>query len=226
MQDSAFFKDKTQPPEFGELSFSFEVELVSNQSTKEKKDLIKNEIRKITRELTYLLCGDIKVEIQWLLHEQDRYENAHSPDMDNIIKPILDGLVGVEGIMIDDCQVQTIATHWIDWTARANKITITIQYISEEYIPKNDIAFVNIGKNLYIPINTDIPWTAKELILNHYVKALELRNEMMSKKLDYYSAKLFMPIQRLFHKSRVFDNYTTFSLEEFRDKIETERGES
>ncbi|MHA7862980.1 RusA family crossover junction endodeoxyribonuclease [Flagellimonas marinaquae] len=108
MYNYNFEKYTDRPPEFGELTLSFSLQPVSLQSSSRKKEFIKNEIRKTTSKLKYLLSGDVKVEIQWILHEQERYESGESPDIDNIIKPILDGISGPNGILIDDCQVQTI----------------------------------------------------------------------------------------------------------------------
>jgi len=51
----------------------------------------------------YLPLGDVKVSIEWTLHEQDPYESDAAPDVDNILKPLLDVLCGPDGILIDDC---------------------------------------------------------------------------------------------------------------------------
>lgn len=212
-----------EPPEFGELTFSFNFEPVSLQSNSAKREFVKQEIRKATSSLNYLLSGDVKVEIQWLVHEQERYESANAPDMDNIIKPILDGLSGPDGVLIDDCQVQTIGSHWIDWTKHEHQINISIRYISDDYVPKKNLFFVNLGSNLFMPMHSDLPWKAKELIVDHLERGMNLRNETLSKTGNYYQAKLFMSIQRLFHKSRVFDNFDCIEMTEFRAIIESEK---
>ena len=60
--------------------------------------------------------------IEWTVHEQDRYESDAAPDVDNILKPLLDGLCGPEGVLIDDCQVQAVDCRWIDWTLREQPV--------------------------------------------------------------------------------------------------------
>lgn len=212
-----------EPPEFGELTFSFNFEPVSLQSSSQKKEFVRNEIRKITSTLNYLLSGDVKVEIQWLVYEQERYESANAPDMDNIIKPILDGLTGPDGVLIDDCQVQTIGSHWIDWTKHEHQINIAIQYIPDDYVSKKNLMFVNMGSNLFMPMHSDLPWNVKEILITHLKKGMYLRNQILQQTGDYYQAKLFMPIQRLFHKSRVIDKFLCMDLEEFKSVIETEK---
>jgi hypothetical protein len=37
-----------------------------------------------------LLSGDVQVGIEWTLHEEARYEQDAAPDVDNILKPLLD----------------------------------------------------------------------------------------------------------------------------------------
>ncbi|HEX9980155.1 MAG TPA: hypothetical protein VGB50_06290 [Flavobacterium sp.] len=69
-----------EPSEYGELTFSFNFEPVSLQSSAAKREFIRIEIRKITSTLNYLLSCDVKVEIQWLVHEQERYESDNAPD--------------------------------------------------------------------------------------------------------------------------------------------------
>lgn len=212
-----------EPPEFGELILSFDFEPVSLQSSSTKREFVKNEIRKITSTLKYLLSGDVKVEIQWLVHEQERYESANAPDMDNIIKPILDGLTGPDGILIDDCQVQTIGSHWIDWTKHEHRINIIIQFIPDEYVTKKNLIFISLDKNLFIPMHSDLPWDVKEIIVTHLEKGMALRNAFLKQTGDYYQAKYFMSIQRLFHKSRVIEKFTCIDLGAFKIEIEAEK---
>ncbi len=210
-----FIQNLNEPPIFGELSFSFDFEPVSLQSNSQKKEFVKNEIRKITNQIKYVLSGEIKVEIQWLVHEQERYESPNAPDMDNIIKPILDGLSGPNGIIIDDCQVQTIGSHWIDWTKKEHKININIQFVADEFVSKNNLVFVRIDRNLYMPIQSDLPIEAKKILIEYLQKVVDLKNEIYNKTNDYYEAKRIMPIQRLFHKSRINENFTLLEVEEY-----------
>ena len=212
-----------EPPIFGELNFSFDFEPVSLQSNVEKKEYVKREIRKITSPLNYLLSGDVKIEIQWLVHEQDRYENARTPDMDNIIKPILDGLTGADGVLIDDCQVQTIGSHWIDWTKKEHQINISIRYSPDDFVAKRNLIFVNIGKNLFFPVHLDSPWKAKEIIIDRLEEMMNLREKMLIEAEDYYQAKSVMSIQRIFHKSRINDKFSIMENNEFRELIEKEK---
>jgi Holliday junction resolvase RusA-like endonuclease len=100
----------------GELVLQLPIEPVSLQASRKKKELITSEIRSVTSEFSFILVEDVQIDILWQIREQDRYESNSSPDVDNILKPILDALCGLSGVLIDDCQVQAISCHWIDWS--------------------------------------------------------------------------------------------------------------
>lgn len=204
-----------EPPVYGELNFSFKLEPVSLQSKPQKKDFIRNEIRKSTKILKYLLSGDVKVEIQWMVHEQERYENAKAPDMDNIIKPILDALSGPEGVLIDDCQVQTIGSHWIDWSKKEHQINVFIKYIPDDFVLKKNLVFVNMGSNLFMPLHSHLSKKVMKPVLDHLKMMFEFRNKVLDTTSDYYQAKMFMSTQRIFHKSRINESFTCLNMLDF-----------
>lgn len=207
------------PPEYGELILCFSLEPVSLQSNSKKREFVKSQIRETTKNINYLLNGDVKVEIQWLLHEQQRYESAKAPDIDNIIKPILDGLSGPDGILIDDCQVQTVGSHWIDWTKDEHQINIYIKYIADDYVMKRGLIFVNMGNNLFMPFNTTTPQEGNKLFFEHLKKMTDLKNQILEKTGDYYQAKLFNSVQRMFHKSRIYEEFDTLEYDDFKSQL-------
>lgn len=217
-----YLHNLNEPPEYGELTMSFSLEPVSLQSSSIKKEFVKSQIKNKTQSIKYLLSGDVKIEIQWLLHEQQRYESPDSPDMDNIIKPILDGLSGPNGILIDDCQVQTVGSHWIDWTKKEHLINIYIKYIPDDYVMKEGLIFVNIDNNLFMLFNRNTPFFANITILEKIRKMTDLKNEVLQKTGDYYQAKMFNSIQRVFHKSRIYADFPTVGFEEFKLQLELE----
>src|ERR1700688_3175599 len=85
------------------LSFPIPFAPVSVGS-KNKKKTIQGDIRKCLPDCPYLLSGDVRMEIEWYVSARSRYEQTLHPDIDNIIKPILDALTGPHGLMIDDNQ--------------------------------------------------------------------------------------------------------------------------
>jgi hypothetical protein len=145
----------------------------------------------------------VKVGIEWTLHEQDRYESDAPPDVDNILKPLLDTLCGPDGVLIDDCQVQSVECHWIDWTLREQRVEITIDYFSDEWIPKDELYFLHLGKSVYFPINLIGPAEANQIMIESACRLWSGREEILGQGHDYYTAKRLMSVQRVFHRSRV-----------------------
>jgi hypothetical protein len=76
-----------EPPSGGRLTFTVEGPPVSQQSRRSEKDAFAAAIRAQMGDCAYLLSGDVRVGIEWTLHEQDRYESDAPPDVDNILKP-------------------------------------------------------------------------------------------------------------------------------------------
>ena len=118
-----------------------------------KKQKLKNAILQVIKGATYYLTGEVQIEIEWLVHERERYETDSSPDIDNIVKPMLDALSGLHGILIDDCQVQAVSCHWIDWTRNDHQINLRIKYFPDEWTLKDSLLFVDFGNN-YFPCPT------------------------------------------------------------------------
>jgi hypothetical protein len=150
-----------------------------------------------------LLSGDVKVGIEWTLHEQDRYESDAPPDVDNILKPVLDSLCGPQGVLIDDCQVQAVDCRWLDWTLREQRVEITIDFRNDEWIPKKDLCFMHLGSSIYFPINTTAPAAARLLLIDGVCRMWSAREALIKIGADYYAANGVMSIQRVFHRSRV-----------------------
>src|SRR6266699_559454 len=143
-----------EPPSPGRLTFHVEGPPVSQQSRRAEKDAFAAAVREQMGDFGFLLSGDVKVGIEWTLHEQDRYESDAAPDVDNILKPLLDALCGPQGVLIDDCQVQSVDCRWLDWPIREQRVEITIDFLADEWISKDDLCFVHLGSSIYFPINT------------------------------------------------------------------------
>jgi Holliday junction resolvase RusA-like endonuclease len=168
-----------------------------------EKDAFIAAIRAQMGDCAYLLSGDVRISIEWTLHEQDRYESDAPPDVDNILKPLLDALCGPEGVLIDDCQVQAVDCRWLDWTRHEQRVEITVEFFSDEWIPKEDLCFMHLGSSIYFPITTIGPPAAGLLLVNAVCRMWSARKELIELGQDYYNAKRVMSIQRVFHRSRV-----------------------
>jgi Holliday junction resolvase RusA-like endonuclease len=97
-----------------EVSISVPLPPVSQQARSESKASFQAEIENAISSYEFLLSGDVSVTVEWSISQQTRYETDRSPDVDNILKPLIDALAGPAGLMIDDNQVQHVSCHWID----------------------------------------------------------------------------------------------------------------
>ena len=208
-----------EPPESGSLDFSVAITPVSHQAESHRRRTVKETVASIVKPVKYLLSGEVQIEIEWLIHERERYESDTSPDVDNILKPLLDGLCGPEGLLIDDCQVQAIDCRWIDWTLNEQQVNFRIRFSSDVWVKKSGLVFVHIERGLCFPICQDHTPETQLIVLNLCEELMKYRNRIEESTGDYYAAKSVMPIQRLFHKSRL-QAFKKLELETLRAKLQ------
>ena len=206
--------------EFGEISLDVEIAPVSLQASRSRKDALKEAIQELTNKITSIYTDDVSIEIEWFIHEQKRYETDKSSDVDNIIKPILDSLCGLKGILIDDCQVQSVNSHWIDWTSDSEKLSIKCKsLIPGSQIEKDGLLFVQMFQALCFPINLrGVPNEFSIKLVETLEKMINGRNEFMSMGVGYYEAKVLLPQQRVYHVSRV-QEFKTVKVDELKEEL-------
>ena len=187
------------------------------RSLRRKSDF-KAFVTSIVEQAGFLLSGDVKVQIEWYVHEQKRYETDASADTDNVIKPLLDALCGPAGIMIDDNQVQSVTCSWLDsYEYDCEKINITVTYSPDEFVSKEGLAFINMGNHICMPINETLSPDHQNIILNRVLGMIKSRDEYVKNGIDYYQAKIEMSVQRVFHKTRLKE----FTIIDLEDKLES-----
>lgn len=199
----------------GELTISLPLPPVSQQARAESKALFQAEVRKVTSTLGFVLSGDISVLVEWSISQQTRYETDRSPDVDNILKPLVDALVGPSGVMIDDNQVQNVSCHWIDAYSGEESLSTSLRYSPDEWIRKNGLFFVQLANGLCLPLSRETPANFQSTLVEVYVSALRLRDEMIRAGLGYYDANMHMPVQRMFQRT-CLSSFTVVPEAEFR----------
>lgn len=196
-------------PQSGEVNLQVGVAPVSVQASRAQKDVVTGEIRAQTRSLEFLISGDVSVDVDWFIQEGERYETDRAPDVDNILKPIIDALCGPDGVLIDDCQVQSVSVHWLDSVdAESDKQEFHVRIKAHDpdaWRPKAGLMFAHLGKALCFPISGGMPPDAVRLVLDTVSRALDLRATLIRRGIPRSQAAFAMPIQRLFHKSRLRD---------------------
>lgn len=208
-----------EPPACGEILIEVSGSPVSQQSRRTEKDRFTKFICARFADSEYLLSGDVIVEIEWYVHEQERYESDVAPDVDNILKPLLDALCGPQGVLIDDCQVQAADCRWLDSYVHEQKITILLRFCNDEWVSKNALCFVHFGGGLCFPINLDGPPGAVLVLVEHFCNMLAHRDALVESGREYYEAKHVLPIQRFFHRTRV-GRFRTIELDALRKQLE------
>jgi len=187
----------------GEIQLNLQIAPVSQQSKAMHKAVFSAAIKAITSKYKYILSGDVAVDVEWSVHQQERYETDRAADVDNILKPLIDALVGPDGLIIDDNQIQHVACRWIDAPTTDQSVQIRLQHAPDDCLSKSGLYFGQLEGGLCVPLSqaTPIEWQIK--VLTHYEKCLATRNEAIASGVDYYTASAIMPIQRAFHRSRV-----------------------
>lgn len=200
-----------EPPESGTLDFCIAFAPISLQARSSRKRVATAEFQKNLPSTEFLLSGDVSLEIEWLIHEETRYESDAAPDVDNILKPLMDALCGPTGILIDDNQVQSIMCSWIDWTRTDELLSVRIRFTPGDFVRKDGLMFVAMTNSLCMPINRNLPAEALRELLYDFKLQFDTRRKWRERGYDYHTANSFMSLQRVFHRSRVtrFD-VTTF----------------
>jgi len=175
---------------------------VSIQAKKARRDLINSEVLNITSKIPILFSGDVGVTIELRLSEQKRYESDRSADIDNVVKPILDALTGPDGVMIDDNQVQNVQCYWVQHLEAPNAI-VKIDNRMRDYVYKDRLVFVHMGKQLYFPLNGFLPTKLVSGMLDMLQTYRDIRVELEGAGADYHTVRYAMPVQRYFHKTRL-----------------------
>lgn len=209
----------TPPP--GSLELTLALAPVSQQADAEAKLALREAVHTITRTAGFLLTGDVKLSVEWLVSEQARYETDRSPDIDNILKPLIDSFAGPEGLLIDDNQLQHVSCSWIDWNNENEQLRIELMFSPDEWISKKGLIFIQFENGLCLPIpGSDAP---HERIgwLNAYTNLLAARKNADATGIPYAWARVLMPRQRVFHRTRIH-GFTVLSEPEFRAFCEGE----
>ncbi len=138
-----------EPPSFGEIEIVIDHPPVSQQS-KDSKRHFKERVRGSVSSAKYLITGDLQLSVAWLVVEETRYHSEGGPDLDSILKPMIDGLTGPQGLMIDDCQIQAIDVRWIDQSPdSAQSVELHFRFFGDEFVFKQNLIFVELGQKLH-----------------------------------------------------------------------------
>jgi Holliday junction resolvase RusA-like endonuclease len=206
-----------EPPE-NELNFVLPFAPVSQQSSSGRRSDQKQAVAAHLAHYGFILTGDVHVDVTWLVPERVRYESDAAADVDNILKPLLDAMCGPAGVLVDDCQLVSIACGWLDGQNDQQELQVRARFSPDQWLRKDGLVFINFGRALCFPFCFSAPPQALRLILGHVERALETRATGEDLGLPAEIASLTMPAQRFFHRSKV-TKFPVLSLEEARSRL-------
>ena len=185
------------------IQFSIPQSPPSQQSSAKVKRQFQETIKQMLSEVGFIITSDVQVSIEWLLPEYQRYESDKTPDVDNILKPLLDALGGPEGIIVDDSQVQALEVKWIEWENPEERVDVSISYEEDFTLPKDAIAFVKIpNTGLSWPFNQRLPVETLLVLFDTWETMFKSKQKLLSMGIPYGIARAVLPQQRMFHVSR------------------------
>lgn len=187
---------------------------ISLQASGDAKRALQEKIRNAKPGFSYFFTGDIRVEIDWYVTETERYESTLSPDLDNIVKPLLDAVTGPGGCIFDDGQVQALN---IGWLTGINSVGLTLRIsanIPDDRMSKDGLVFVEIRPSLCMPLNANLPKELREMAIEALDAMWGSYEKLRKEGLPHEVAKMVLSVQRPFHKHRVRE-FTVLSTSEF-----------
>lgn len=160
------------------INFTIYNEPVSLQNKEDKKKKLKDKIHFITKQCPYIITCFCWVHIEYRCNNVKRIKNLSSYDMDNLIKPILDSLVGIDGIILDDSLFNSVEINWQDKNGD-DEFEIQIEYPEFLYSLKNTLFFLKQGQWCF-PCNCN-----DEFFMQVVSQYFSVWNKILSEE-DYY----------------------------------------
>lgn len=218
MTPSVCAHPKFEPPPG--LSVSISAQPVSLQGSRSSRDRITGLVAQAIADFAWHWTGDVEITIEWLGPEHSRYERSDSPDLDNIIKPILDALKGPAGCLIDDCQVQSIRASWIDLRRdQPPRIQLDVApYDRDDVIASEGLVMVRVAPTLCVP-STFYPEHRLRVVRSDRIVEAFGRVQSFIEEFGEDSRDVaddLRPIQRPFATARVAD-FDVLDLAAYRD---------
>lgn len=171
----------------------------SVHSKSELKQFFKEAVHEVTSQSDFIITGTCHISIDYRCNHITRRKNPGIYDIDNIIKPILDNLVGISGIIVDDVLVNRVTVNWQD-TQDDEHCEIEIEYPDLLFTKKDDLVFMKSQSGWCFP-------TSRRMAFDEtYIKLLKLYfsdwNSISSED-DYYNNVYNLPIQSFIYHSKI-----------------------
>lgn len=187
----------------------------SIQGKKEKRDGIREKVAGLIAPVPFLFSHDVNVSITLYIDEETHYETDRTPDIDNVIKPMLDAITGPNALLIDDNQVSSVQCNWCDTNSSDGFLEVSVSSMLEEVVEKDGLVFVRIDRQIYFPFNPARWKQHLEAALNQVERLMQVRRALENGGIDRKQARMINPTQRYFHRTRL-RGFPLMEIEELR----------
>lgn len=141
------------------IIITLEIEKIPTvQSKKKAKDIVIQLIQTELKKFKWIISGSVSVDFIWYLNRVEKQETDKIGDIDNISKPIIDSLIGPDGILIDDSQIKGLYSSWISRNQMMidNILRIEIRFNNDYCFSKMNLKFIQYDKAICVPVNLDL----------------------------------------------------------------------
>ena len=184
----------------GSIQFTVNASPVSLQNKASKKSTLKNIINETTKKSQFIITDTCWVSIDYYCSHIKRLKNPSAYDIDNIVKPILDSLTGLDGLIIDDAVVDRVTVNWID-TPKNDHIIINIEYPMLMYVKKEDLVVVKSKSGWCFPVSSIVYDNATSLIKSYFERWDSIKSED-----DYHKNLPLLPSQQFIYQNKIKDH--------------------
>lgn len=191
------------PSPFGKMEFVIIGAPVSVQSTKTVREAYIKSIKDQFSNISYLLTGELMLEVVWLVPAKSRFETDAKADIDNCIKPIIDALTGPDALFIDDCQLKGLYICWRHIDSQDERLILTFEYHPDDFCSKDELVFLKLGKGLCSPASTNWSLHARTLWVNAMKMSGFFKTNLEAHGAPYLAVAGFLGNSRPFHITRV-----------------------
>lgn len=169
------------PSPFGKMEVVIPGAPVSVQSTKSVRSAYLATIKKELSNFSYILTGQLILNVVWLLPAKSRYETDAKADIDNCLKPIIDAFTGPDGLFIDDCQLKGLYICWRHIESGNERLIFEFGFDPDQWCEKVGLAFIRLERGLCCPVNLTWP----QALRSDWVSAMR-SGEYFKEKLENF----------------------------------------
>ncbi|MES2458777.1 MAG: hypothetical protein V4594_24700 [Bacteroidota bacterium] len=189
------------------LNITFPNHIPTIQSRIEVKERMISTIHQELVKIDWLIYGSIFLRLGWFLDSADRQELDASGDLDNITKQLIDSLTGLDGIFVDDSQMKSITTEWIQRKSGIpNTLSLSIGFLSEETVKKDKVYFIQYAHAMSFVAELN-PYVTSDLeeikIFAEAKKSMRNTSKIFSDVFNVDVKSMLIGSQKDFHMTRL-----------------------